>query len=298
MFLMGREHESPAQIGGRYRQHPLEVKMNISRGRGGRSVVIMEALREGKTPQQIQRELGFSTHMMSAARMVLQGWDVDLPYQTRTREENRLLAERLRKSRDNREIKRLLRQVDLVFLKQDRKRERPLLLSVFRVARGAGFHFRAAGNMEFFVNSLKSPGMPVGKIVEEVKRGSGKRNVRHFFIAAQHRGWAKRVFLTDPSLQKFLENPVRQICGPEARVPTTTRLIEKDRFGSPSHLLAQFGIPIGTNRRLLPRLFDETCPVPVFTWGGKRFYPTGQEARLREFVAKRLEKMGMAEASQ
>lgn len=206
---------------------------------------------------------------------------------------NRNLAEKLRQASNDSEIQDLLNQVKMGFYKNYSKGENPLLIPITRITKSLRFHHHLK-ETHLFEKSLKQAGVPVGEFQREVKVKGKSVIQRYVFIASQHQERAVRVWEEDPNLQRFLVNPVTQVCGPEVKYPTVWELMKKRGWEPTSGIFAEFGARLGGELGLKPAdFFTSDCPVPVFQRrnGSGYFCPVGQKDNLRNFLVERLREL-------
>ena len=209
---------------------------------------------------------------------------------------NRNLAEKLRQASNDSEIQDLLNLVKIGFYKIYSKGENLLLIPITRITKGLGFHHHLK-ETRLFEKSLKQAVVPVGEFQREAKVKGKSVIQRHVFIASQHQERAVRVFEEDSNLQRFLENPVTQVCGPEIKPPSVWELIKRRGWEPTFGISAEFGVRLGGELGLKPAdFFTSDCPVPVFQRrnGSGHFYPVVRKDDLKNFLAERLQELNKA----
>ncbi len=210
----------------------------------------------------------------------------------RSKNENTELAQKLRdNSLSDREAQELLNQVRIWFYDVYTKGENPLLIPIASLTYRLGYH-PSLGDISQFIKSARAAGISSGHITKEVKSGPQKGIQDYYFIAAIHKDRVREAFEKDPSLQRFKENPVSQVGGPDAKLPTFWQLRPKQQlFRSPFHIFQELGISWGQyNHFNKGEIFNSDCPVPVFRIRhGNLYYPLDQEETLRVYIQEKLE---------
>lgn len=250
---------------------------------------LTQGLKAGQPIRHIQQDLDLAIKEIGSYRQRLKPWGIEVPpLPLPAAVKNRQLAEQLEKARNPKTLQRLLNRVSSPFYKKHTKGENPLLLPVRQIA--FDFHYREITPL---LDILKEAGVPVGEIIREtvVKKSNSETVLvrqRYSFVLTAHGKWARQVFEEAPDLQKYREDPLRQICGPSAEPPKRTKSQDPSEFRSPTALFAKMGISITGRTKFNLVGFFQGCPVPVWRYQNKYLYPAGQEESLCVFIKEKL----------
>lgn len=271
----------------------LKSRERTSKSLGGESFHVSQLLSEGVTYEEIQEKLELTDSQLTGARRILKNLGQEVPYKFRAPSENKRIAKILETSESDSEIQRALNRVKRKLRQTLAQRENPPFLSVSKAARMAGFHFRV-GATSIFVDSLRQSKIPVGQLPHVSKSRHAIKYPTYYFIATQHLERAKEALLQDAHLAGFRENPVKQIAGPDGKIPVTTKLIQGKGYQSPRQLFRQLRINLG--RTLIIKyedFFDENCPVSVFKLRDAYYYPKEKEGELKRYIRERARETGL-----
>ena len=201
----------------------LKSLERTSKSLGGKSFRVSQLLSEGATYKEIREKLELTDSQLTGARRTLKNWGQEVPHKFRAPSENKRIAKILETSESDSEIQRALNRIKRRLRQTLAQRENPPLLSVSKAARMAGFHFRADA-ASIFVDSLRRSKIPVGQLQLVSKSRHAIKYPTYYFIATQHLERAKEALLQDAHLAGFRENPVKQIAGPDGKIPVSTKL--------------------------------------------------------------------------
>lgn len=174
--------------------------------------------------------------------------------------------------------------------------------SLLNVVRSEGFHIHSSQLANFAdVLGREKPHIPI-KRIEKKKKSKGKIPQVYWIILDKHKERAGKILREDPSLQKFMHNPVTVVWGKweeeSGPLPSSSRLWTGDGFERlGSLLLKDFCLrPYGSRSRrtyskILGDGYPDECPVPILKLHGGYFYPVEQRDALTAFVKGRLEKL-------
>lgn len=276
--------------GNKVKKLPGEYNLLIRGGVGNR---LIEMLEQEKTPSEIlsQAHDGYSHHLMERRLLTLRDLGIDMPRIVNRRLENLQLAKMLQDpSLTDEEVQKLLDQVGRHFYQVYSQGENSVLIPVLRLVMEGGFHLPNP-QLKLSIQVLEDAQIPVRDLPTKVKSGPRKGELTYHFMARIHKERALNVWENANNLQAFLENPVRQICGPKVRPPTTWEIIKGKGLRAVGSLLREMGIssknPFGLS---YGELFTDNFPIPIFkyTKRGSYFYSVEQEEALRTYLLQRL----------
>lgn len=270
------------------------TRIRISRLRGGTSATIAAHLQSGKCVEELTA-LGLSSRQIIGARPTLSGWGIHVPYlapgiaMVRSRE----LVEALQSATTDDKVEQLFGDVSLNFYHKHSRGLNPLLVSFSRLIRHD--FFARAQDIPTFVDALQKaqPRVPLGMLEKVIKTGPQQGLSRYFFNLSRHRERVLSSLHADATLESFLTNPVKKLCGiKQDRLPTTTQLFRSGAFRPLSHLLTELGIRYGGKSSFrIADFFIGDCDTAIFNWGSSYFYDIAQEAALVVFIEKKLSKL-------
>lgn len=245
----------------------LKARQRNSARRNPKDANIRKLIGEDKPIPVIKEELGLSGGDIVRARIRLRDLGMEVPYVNRVAENTHLLND-LQTEQDFEKLKELLGSVNRAFYATHTKGADPLLESIQRVAREAGFH--PSRGVKEFIETLERANFPFGTFQQEIKQGPQKGIVHYYFILGKLKEKAVQIFRKDPDLKGFSRNPVSQIYGtPVDKLPTTTdfqRSKESQNYAGLNDIIACVVF-----RRAIKR-FDnieevmDGCPVPIFRY--------------------------------
>lgn len=261
---------------------------NISEAKNGPSFRIKRFVRHhGNTKETIKKmrsRLHLTNYAIANSRDTLKKWGIDIPYLINTPTTYNSLAGKLATTKNLTEIYELFKSVRYWFYHRDLLRPKRLLVPLRETAKD--FHF-PPHQLFLFARSLEKAKIPLLKLATEVKNGPQKGKRTNHFLARQTEKLAKKILFADPSLARFRQNPVTQICGPENRpIPTTTQIAKSDGLLPIGAILRELGIPSrGKHARSnLQTLLTPNCPVAIFRdQRSTRFYQK-DKAKLKKFL--------------
>ncbi|MDO8621370.1 MAG: hypothetical protein Q7R31_03800 [Candidatus Levybacteria bacterium] len=280
---------------------PRKSREKISWSRRGLSWKISEFVRRtGITdPKEIAKRLKISTHKVSYARRVLRGWEITIPLAiARYRD----FAKKVKSEKDNKKLQTILDSYttgSLVgFVNRHRHDKERILISLSTALREEGF-YPSVKSIKDFAEKVKTKGIPIRSC--DTKRKVKFKYKQILYVVFP--GHAKRIIKAlenDPNLQKFKENPIKQMCGITDIIPTIKALLKKNKYGSLEKLASEvLGFrPSGFSKVKLADLL-KGCLVPVFKYTTKStwFYPLDKAKKLKSFIAKRYREI-QSQASQ
>lgn len=262
--------------------------------RGGISASIAQLVKAGKTLGEV-KAAGFTTSQIISSRRTLKSWDVEVPYKRKRPAviEDERLFKALSETADLEQLQKLLREMTLQFAQNNSRGEDPLLLTVDQLVKEQGFHYhRGNRNFQYFMEALEQQGIPVASI--NYKRNSeppkGIRNYHYILTRYQER--ARQVLLQDSNLQRFLINPVVQICGePQEVIPSTSVFAKgSESYRGVASLFKSLGAGPMKGPGNTYEKFFAGCPVPIFKLirRHQHIYPVDQEPALKEFIQNQI----------
>lgn len=201
------------------------------------------------------------------------------------------LTEQLITENDPKKIKDLLDQVNQGFYKRHSRGPDPVIISVGGLLKDSGIHYDSK-EMDIYSAILAKNNIPVGKLEMENPTKIGV--LRHYFIAAKQKEYAREVFSNVPELSRYRISPVKQITGPDQeRLPKSTALVHKRGFENVNSLFTRLNLGFRMNRRISAEIFFEKdmCPVPIYRLQSGIFYPVDQEKTLVSYIQERLERV-------
>lgn len=244
-------------------------------------------LQGGFAPSRINELLELSTTQRTELRKKLEGgrdlFPALKPF-VRVRPE---VHEILLSSDDDAQIQRALDLITKPVYIYQMKQENPLIISVWRLAKDAGFFFRRR-ELTLFAGTIKNADIPMGE-VEAGPKGALAR-----FICARHVNRGLMALMSEPGLSKFLGSPVSLFAGPEkANIPTSTSLILKRGYEYVGKVFNELGIAVGGYAIKYEDIFDEHCPVTIFRLSkgvrrGSFFFPVEQKDVLKKYIVSRI----------
>lgn len=178
---------------------------------------LVELLEEGLDITQLADRLKLNEQLVKRRLLFLKGLGLKIPeFPRKGVDVKKLLAQLQDQSLHDAKVQQLLDQVTSSAYSVGTLGDNPILIPVVKVASEAGFH-SIARNGPKFTQALKDAKIPLGILKREVKTGPQKGTLNYHFIASHHKERARQILLGDPNLKRFLENPVSQIRGIEAR---------------------------------------------------------------------------------
>ncbi len=277
------------EIQERFPLHELETRKSRLHRRTYR---IGQLLQEGENVGEIKTRLGLSSEQLIGPRKNLKKFGLELPYLAHSWPE---LASVLGSPSSNDEqIQEALNHVSYSFYSKHASGESPILTSVSKVARMAGYHF-SANKTSVFVESLEKAKIPRRSMAIQLKKEQNVYLLNHYFITAQHSERAVMALEEDKSLAGFRKNPVNQMYGPRRKeFPTTHELMNKKGYSAPLHIFKELGVAVGgRSKHTYKDFFKQDCPVVVFKIHQAHFYPDYQEEALRTYIREKAEKLGL-----
>jgi hypothetical protein len=179
-----------------------------------------------------------------------------------------------------------------VFIYQMKQKD-PLITSVWRLAKEAGYFFRRR-ELFLFTESVQSAGIPMGA-VEAGPKGSLAR-----FICSRHVDRSLEAIRSEPALSKFLKRPVSVFSGPITEdIPTSTSLIQRRGYEDLRSIFKEVGISVGGRRGMRYKdIFNEGCPATIYqlTKGGRSgsfFFQISQRKLLKSYIISRAKQLGL-----
>lgn len=264
----------------------LKTRMKMSKTRSGPSSTIYELINEGASYEDILSQTSMTPDKLSRFRPVLKIWGLELPYR-KTKAER--LMDLLRSSEKDAEIQSALDQINNSFYKAHLTEEIPTVLSVYKVARSAGFFLRQ-DRLPNFIDTLREAQIPF----REWKPRPKDIQVSYYFIAAKHFDRAKEAFHEDPRLQVFQDNPVKLLRGPEGETPAISEFFHSKRYKSPGYLFRALGISVGRVKGIrYQNFFDARCPVSIYKFNSTYYFEAEQEEQLIDYLKGRAQELGI-----
>lgn len=244
-------------------------------------------------PKEIAKRFKIPTRKVNFARRVLKGWEITIPLATAR---YRDFAEKVKSEKDNQKLQVILDSytagslVGFVnFHRYDKKR---ILISLSSVLRAGGF-YPSVKAIKDFAEKVKTKGIPM-RSCDTKRKVKLKYKQILYVVFSRHAKRIIKVLGNDPNLQKFKENPVKQICGPTDIIPTIKALSKKTQYGTVSKLVSEtLGFrPSGFSKVRLPDLL-EGCPIRVFKYTTKStwLYPLDKMEELKSFLVKRYQEI-------
>jgi hypothetical protein len=193
----------------------------------------------------------------------------------------------LLEAKSDREVQKLLNQVTFsIYKKYFKDSDGPIISLKTVYSYLEYFNVKKTGKL---AKVLKKAGVPVGKIVYEVKEG--QEILRYYFIATKDLERSRQVLVTAPELEDARVRPLVQLYGPpQEELPSVFSLLtKKELFGGVRTLLRSEGVHLRARRSsdTTENFLDENCPVPIYKFRSTFSYPKEQEEALREYVRKR-----------
>ncbi len=235
------------------------------------------------TAQEIKKRLHLTGLELGSVRDTLKRREIEVPYVNNRHLLNRQLAEQLISVKNRNERSRILSQINQSFFNDPSRRQ--LLVPLKTVANG--FHYSNRDAI-YFVHTLKRAKIFVVAIKSHVETGP-QTGIRHYYtIARQELKLARRVLKANPSLERFRDSKIAQICGPTDRPPPTAyNFWRRNNLISPGKLLMDMGIRIsGPNPPIrLKEFFTPDCPVAVFRYGSSTYNCWAEDKnKMRQFL--------------
>lgn len=255
----------------------------------GRSLKALNLLSEGKSPDEIKKDLNFTTRELGYARAVLRSRGV---YIGALRKDGERLAQGIKNAKDDRELKSLLDSIDRRLFVSILRTNKDVITPVKRIIFDSGYYL-SNRDLGPFLESMEKSGIPYGKMPRRVKRKQGERVLTYYFVASQHVGRIQEAFWTDPSLDRYKKNPIVYVTGPAPKpFPTTWDLQEHRGYFACGNILGKMGIRITRSSGwTMFDFFTPRCPVTILKWGGTYYYQEKDEMVLRNFFAKRMREL-------
>lgn len=251
---------------------------------------IVEALEQGQNPDQIRLQFAYGRDRgkATAALKQLRKIGFDIPKLLKVPgERSRIKAQLQNPDLFDEEIQNLLDQVE-------RRDVQALLASgdaivgVRDLLISCGFHYKADRAQPFY-DVLIGSGIPLGMVEWIVHKGPQKGKSYYHIIASRHRQRAEEALKNDPRLTRFLENPVKQICGPQTKIPTTTKIIKRDRVVRLGSVFKEFGInPEAGKAQKLREIIIANQTVPIFLYDGLYSLPEADQEAVRMIIGEAL----------
>lgn len=253
---------------------------------------IGQLLLEGRDVREIKTRLGLSSSQLAYARSGLKNFGLELPYLTHSW--SKLESVLGSPSSNDEQIQEALNHANFPFYCNHASGENPILTSVSKLAKMAGYYF-FMNKTSVFVESLEKTKIPRRTILRQQKKEQKVYSANYHFIAAQHSERAVMALKEDESLARFRKNPVNQMCGPRRKeFPTTHELMNRKGYSAPLHIFRELGITVGrVSKHTYKDFFEQDCPVAVFRIRQAHFYPDDQEKALRIYVREKAEKLGL-----
>ena len=164
-----------------------------------------------------------------------------------------------------------------------------VIISVRDFLLSAGFHFPLFKQQHFY-DALIDAGIPLGITESIVQSGPQKGKRYYFFIAARHKKRAEKALKENPDLERFLENPVKQISGPKTEIPNTTKIQKKNGVVSLASALTEFNISY-KNRLKLQAIKDaliKASEIPIFQYDTTCYILESDLENVRAFIKSRV----------
>ena len=254
--------------------YPPEYKLLV-RDSVGNS--IMEAIESGKTGRDVIKLIR-KTKPVGVTVKLLEDMGIEIAGRNKTPEQNVEFIKQLRdETKNDSDVQDLLDQVGKSVYVLNQREEHPFLIHVINLARNLGLHLSLRDH-HLAWKAIAAANIPMGHMIMEVKTGKQAGPQHYYFIAAWHEDRAIEALARDPSLQHFINNPVKQVCGESTFLPSTHLLLNTGDFTRASMIFKELGI---RNDR---SFFTTDCPVSVFEYNGKYFCHNSQAKAIREYV--------------
>ncbi|OGH19800.1 MAG: hypothetical protein A3D74_01785 [Candidatus Levybacteria bacterium RIFCSPHIGHO2_02_FULL_37_13] len=206
-------------------------------------------------------------------------------------EKHKKLIEDLKKAKTDKEKQRLLNLVTRGLYRKYAQGDNPLFVPVRKLVEEIGFHHRKMQDLVLFRETIKSAGVPMGKIVYKSK--NGQKTFRYYYIVVNYdienndKDRATQAVYKNEDLKRFLSHPVSQVAGPaQEHLPSTSLMRNKEKFKSIHELLSELNLrqmPIKKQLAMLladPRLI----PVPIFRHENAYRYSADRHNELKQFA--------------
>ncbi len=269
----------------------------FSKARSGRSYNVARFLEERgtATAEEIRQEFGLTGEQLGGVRRTLRRWGLEVPFGNMGKQmiENRRLEKVLQESNDDLEIQRALNKGSLDFCFNRSRGENSILRSISGIAKTLNLHFHLK-NTALLAEILTEADIPLTRKSMEVKSGRQARVLNYYYIIARHQERALEVFEQSPKLDRFRENPVERLCGPEeGEIPSTTTLLGSGEYRPPSRLFKELGISLRKAGITYLDFFDKKCPVSVYRLQTRHYYLHPDEEGLKKYIKTRAIELGM-----
>ena len=245
---------------------PCSVASRIRRSlaSGGNTVRAAQMSLDGAAPESIRTEV----NNFSETRKVAEGWGVKIeaaPSSMTTAEERASRANSL--SDPNIPIDEFNKAFDnLTFAPARSLAQQGVLLTMAGICREGNLYCRP---LDFGVvrETLARKGVRIKSFSRKTESNGKDIILRYDFVAKRDLGLAKSAMESEQSLDRFRENPVKLIAGPESSNPPSTTILSHGRdFVSVLEILRGEGLNVGTRRgeSIQSILNVLECPVSVY----------------------------------
>lgn len=236
-----------------------------SKPTGNISRTVRDKMTHGsRNKNEIVTSTGFSPRQVETARKTLKRWGIDTEvFDLDTIKKLKSLEQ----EEDDTKLQQIMNELPYstvlrnTFESKKKGRIHPKVFTTLRNVTAGSFHYRPRREtINAFVDSLRAAGIPF--IIIEINE-----NKRSVILLEKRSQKALAAFETDPSLERFKENPVKLACGDKTvKLPNTTELTKGGRFIKPHAILKEMGIRIHPRKmsEFNSWLFSDGCPAPVF----------------------------------
>lgn len=165
----------------------LGSHLRLSAVRGGKTVMILKGLQEGKSVKEIADSLPRGVSAVSDARLKLRKFGIIIPYKTPNTENNPKLFQVLsNEDTDDLAIQEALNQITASFLnRHGRKPDSPILSLSTIVLDSTGYHLNRT--LRKLAEDLRELGIPLAVVERSVGQGSERVIQRYYIVAKHHR---------------------------------------------------------------------------------------------------------------
>lgn len=278
----------------------IESLKRISLGKGGKSVEVQTLMHQGKSVNEIKAELKLTGAQLTDVRIILRGWDENLPYEKEANSpEYRQNLERLKSDRLSfEEAQKILDKVTSRVYKTHVGGDKALFFPIRKLAQETGL-FVSSLETASLVKILKEERIAIGMMDSPTRK---QRVRRYHFIAISDKERAKQVLLSHPELAPFRVNPVRVLGKDSEDIPTCGRLKNSGLYLRVGAFFKEIGYPssYATFRRNLPEIIDVNCPVSFFVYRSRNlgskssvqyYYETGKKEELKAYLLERTSEL-------
>lgn len=263
-------------------------RLRHSQAVGGSLGDFIEAIRAGASFETAKEISGISRNSLSRLHQDQQFWGIEIP-EWRTHSEVGALAEGFRQHDDYPYVGMLLDLVNPSSIK-GLAHSQLSLVYVSRVVSDAGYYgYRK--HVEEFIASLTSATVPVKRVNVGTQTSRGTEYVQtEAVISKLHYDEAIQILLLDITLEKYRVPPLKKVWGPDdAQLPRLYIIANNKGYKGLGVLMKNLGLINSTNSTLKAanHLMEKNCPVPIFTYRGRFYYPSDQAQKLADYLLKR-----------